>query len=117
MQTTHGPETGNNAMRAVENVIDQAGGTAHGAIDKAVDAARPTVERLASGAHSAVDKIAGCAGQAVETLNAKSEQLTDAGTRFVDAGREYVRANPVMSLGIGVAAGFVLSRLLSSSSR
>jgi ElaB/YqjD/DUF883 family membrane-anchored ribosome-binding protein len=28
--------------------------------------------------------------------------------------REYVRDNPVTSLGIAVAAGFLLSRLLSS---
>jgi ElaB/YqjD/DUF883 family membrane-anchored ribosome-binding protein len=112
--TTYGSEMGSNAMRAVETVIDQAGSSAHGAINKASDAARPTVERLASGAHHAVDKIAGAAGQAAEALNCKSEQLTDASTRLLEAGRDYVRDNPVMSVGIGVAAGFVLSRLLGS---
>ncbi|MET0217921.1 MAG: hypothetical protein ABW205_08350 [Burkholderiales bacterium] len=112
--TTYDRGVGSDAMRAAENVIGQAGGSAHGAIDRVSDAARPGVERLASGAHHAVDKIAGYAGQAVDTLNSKSGQLTDTGARLVDAGRDYVRANPMMSVGIGIAAGYVLSRLFTS---
>ena len=86
----------------------------HATIDKVSDTARPAVDRLASGAHQAVDKIAGAAGQVVETFGAKGEQLNDAQQRLVEAGRNYVRDNPMMALGIAIAAGFVLSRVLSS---
>ncbi len=98
----------------VARKVDQATSGAHNAIDKASDAARPAVDRLASGAHQAVDKIAGAATQAAETLDLKSEQIMDAQTRLTETCRDYVRDNPVTSLGIAVAAGFLLSRLLSS---
>ena len=94
--------------------VDQATTGAHKAIDKASDAARPAVDRLASGAHQAVDKIAGAAAQAAETFDVKSEQLKDAQARLTENCSAYVRDHPMTSLGIALAAGFVLSRLLSS---
>jgi len=100
--------------RPLERAIGQAGASAHSTIDKVSETARPAVDRLASGAHQAVDKIAGAAGQVVETLGIKGEQLNDAQARLVEAGRNYVRENPMMALGIAIAAGFVLSRVVSS---
>ena len=94
--------------------VDQATAGAHNVINKASDAARPAVDRLASGAHQAVDKMAGAAAQAAETLDLKSEQLLAAQARFSDTCRTYVQDNPLTSLGIAVAAGFLVSRLLSS---
>jgi ElaB/YqjD/DUF883 family membrane-anchored ribosome-binding protein len=87
---------------------------AHDAIDKVSDAARPAVDRIASGAHQAVDKVASVAAQAAETLGVKGEQLKDMQTRAMEQCRVYVRENPVASLGIAVAAGYLLSRLLRS---
>ena len=77
-------------------------------------AARPAVDRLASGAHEAVDKIAGAAAQAADALGAKGEQLKGVPVRVMDTGRGYVREHPVASLGIALAVGFVLGRLLSA---
>jgi len=102
------------ASGAIARTVDNAASGAHSAIDKASETARPAVDRLAAGAHQAVDKIAGAASDAAETLNLKSEQLMDAQAKMTETCREYVRANPVTSLGIAVAAGFLLSRLLSS---
>lgn len=99
---------------AAARTVDQATSGAHKVIDKASDAARPAVDRLATGAHQAVDKIAGAATQAAATLDLKSEQIMDAQSRLTETCRDYVRDNPVTSLGIAVAAGFLLSRLLSS---
>lgn len=87
---------------------------AHNAIDKVSDAARPMVDRLASGAHQTVDKLAGVATQAAETLGVKGEQLKNFQTQAMEQCRGYVRENPVVSLGIAIAAGYLLSRLLSS---
>jgi ElaB/YqjD/DUF883 family membrane-anchored ribosome-binding protein len=72
------------------------------------------MDRIASDAHQAVDKIASAAGQAAETLGVNGEQLKQAHVRAMEWGRGYVRDNPAMSLGIAIAAGFLLSRLLSS---
>ena len=92
--------------------VDKVSAGAHDAIDKVTDAARPMVDRIASGAHQAVDKLAGAAGQAAETLGVKGEQLKNAQAQALEQARAYVRENPVAALGIAVAAGFVLSRML-----
>ena len=100
----------NDGSRTVGRTVDQAASGAHDAIDKISDAARPMVDRIASGAHQAVDKIAGVTGQAAETLGVRGEQLKNAQAQ----ARIYVRDNPLAALGIALAAGYLLSRLLSS---
>ncbi len=94
--------------------VGQAAAGAHETIDTLSDAARPAVDRLASGAHVTVDRVASAATQAAETLGAKGATIKTAQDQLVESAREYVRQNPVAALGIAVATGFVLSRLLSS---
>ena len=103
------------ASGTVSRTVDQATTSAHRVIDRASEAARPAVDRLASGAHQAIDRLAGAATSAAETVDTKAGQLRDAQERMVDDCRDYVRDNPVMSVGLAVAAGFLLSRLLSSN--
>lgn len=102
----------NDATRALARTVDQASTGAHEAIDKASDAARPVVDRIASGAHQAVDKIASTAGQAAATLGVTGERLKNTQVRAMEQCRGYVRDNPVVALGIAIAAGFLLSRLI-----
>ncbi len=102
------------ATGTVARKVDEATTGAHKAIDKASDAARPAVDKLASGAHQAVDKMADAATQAAEKLADKRAQLMDAQSELTETCRNYVRENPLASIGIAVAAGFVLSKLLSS---
>jgi len=104
----------NDGNGTLARTVDQASTGAHEAIDKVSDAARPVVDRIASGAHRTVDKIASAAGQAAETLGVKGEQLKNAQVQAMEQCRGYVRDHPVTSLGIAVAAGFLLSRLLRS---
>ena len=104
----------NDGSRTVGRTVDQAAAGAHDVIDKISDAARPMVDRIASGAHQAVDKIAGVAGQAAETLGVRGEQLKNAQAQAMAQARIYVRDNPLAALGIALAAGYLLSRLLSS---
>ena len=89
----------------------------HETIDKVADAARPVVDRVAASAHGAVDSVADAATHAAESLSAKGEQLKDAQARVTDGLLEYMRAKPLTSLGIAVAAGFLLSKVLGSGSR
>jgi ElaB/YqjD/DUF883 family membrane-anchored ribosome-binding protein len=107
----------NDGSRTLARTLDQASTGAHEAIDKVSDAARPVLDRIASGAHQTVDKIASAAGQAADTLGVEGEQLNNAQVRAMEQCRGYVRDHPVASLGIAVAAGFLLSRLVSWSSR
>jgi len=104
----------NDASQSMARSVDEASTGAHEAINKVSDATRPVVDRIASGAHQAVDKIASGAGQVAEGLGLKGEQLKELHAKAMDQGRGYVRDNPLMALGIAIAAGFVLSRLMSS---
>jgi ElaB/YqjD/DUF883 family membrane-anchored ribosome-binding protein len=70
-------------------------------------------EKASNLAHEAAEKIASASSQVADTIGEKGEQLKNAEKRMVENCRGYVRDNPITSLGIAVAAGFVLSRLLS----
>jgi ElaB/YqjD/DUF883 family membrane-anchored ribosome-binding protein len=73
-----------------------------------------TIDKASSSAHEAFDKIANATSQAAEALGEKGEQLQNAEQQLMKNCRGYVSDNPITSLGIAVAAGFLLSRLLSS---
>ena len=110
--TVAGPE--GDTRSSLVRGVDQATAGAHDKINSVSDAARPAVERMATSAHEAVDKVAGVATQAAETLGVKGEQIKTAQDKLIESAREYMREHPVATLGVAVAAGFVLSRLLSS---
>lgn len=71
-----------------------------------------TVERVKAGAHEAVDRAAEATYRAAETIDVKTEQMKEAQERLMEQAREYVRENPVTSLGIALGSGFILSRLM-----
>lgn len=115
METTGNVIPGNSdGSRSPAGTADQVRAGAHGAIDKVSDAARPMVDRITSTAHQTVDKLASVAVQAAETLGVKGGQLKDMQAQAMEQCRGYVRAHPVTSVGIAIAAGFLLSRLLRS---
>lgn len=66
-------------------------------------------DKVSDFAHEAGDKIT----SAKEALSDKGEQLLNAEQRLTKNCQRYVRANPVTSLGIAAATGFLLSRLVS----
>ncbi|MFA6164063.1 MAG: DUF883 domain-containing protein [Methylobacter sp.] len=72
-----------------------------------------TIDKAAISAHEAVDKIADATNQAAEALGEKGEQLKNTEQQLIDNCRSYISDNPMKSMGIAVAAGFLLSRLLS----
>ena len=88
----------------------------------------PAIERVARGAHSAVDRVAGVAGtasSAVErvrtgvqgalgTVNERMHDLQSNGDVWVDTARERVREHPLATVGIALAAGYLLARILRS---
>jgi ElaB/YqjD/DUF883 family membrane-anchored ribosome-binding protein len=105
---------GGNIQHTMERGADKATEAAHNAIDTATDAAHPAVDDIATKAHGAVDRAGVAATYAAGTLGVKGDQLNDQGKRIIERASGYVRENPLASLGIVVATGYVLSRLLSS---
>lgn len=72
----------------------------------------PTVELVASKAHQAVDKVAQAAAQAAQVLDEKGRQLKETQFQVVEKTRSYVQAHPGTSIGVAVAAGFLIRHLL-----
>ncbi len=105
---------GGNIQHTLEHGVDTATVAAHGTIDTVSDAARPALDHLVSSAHGAVDRAGIAATHAAGSVGAKGDQLNASRKRMVDHAGGYVREHPVASLGMAVAAGYFLSRLLSS---
>jgi ElaB/YqjD/DUF883 family membrane-anchored ribosome-binding protein len=72
-----------------------------------------TLDKVSHSAHEAFDKIASATSQATEALGEKGEQLKKTEKKLMKNCRGYIKDNPMTSVGIAVAAGFLLSRLLS----
>ena len=104
----YNPSTGS----ATDNKVNKAAAGAHSAVDKAIGAAAPAIEKVAGFAHSAVDKAAGAAGPAAEWLDEHGQDLKATQERLISATSDYMRANPWKALGIAVAAGVVLGRIV-----
>ena len=61
--------------------------------------------------HGAVDQVADAAAPAAQWLEDQGETLNDTGEKLLDSTSKYVAAHPLQSLGLAVAAGYLLSRL------
>ena len=72
----------------------------------------PVVDRVAASAHQAVDKAAGAANAARAVDKKSGKLLKTMQERYIDGCRDAVRDKPLATIGIAVAAGFVLSLLL-----
>lgn len=97
---------------AVSRTVDNAASSAHRAINKAQDVTRPAVEHMATSAHHAVDRIGSAATHAADSLAMRGEQVRDAQLRLTESCRSQVRAQPIASIGVAVAGGFLLGWLL-----
>ena len=91
----------------VEHALERAAAGGH-------ETGSSTVDRMTVGAHEAVDMVSGVANRAVETLGTKGEQLNAAEKRLVAGTQKYVQEHPVASVGMAIAAGYLLSRMFSS---
>lgn len=102
-------------QEAWDNTVDDANMQAHGTIDQVSENIRPAVDRAASTAHRTVDKLSDKASQAKSMLTDKYEQMRVQQEKWTDDARTRVRENPMAAVGIALAAGFVLRRLLFRS--
>ena len=94
------------------NFIEDRSTELHGAINKAVDTTKPAVDHIAASAHKGVDQISNTITGVTGTVADSTRMLMDACQHYVDTGRNYVRASPVISTVIAMAVGYGLSKLL-----
>jgi len=76
-----------------------------------------TADKVAHFAQDAADSITNAGHQAREAFDERNDQLLHAEQRAAKNCRSYVRSNPVTSLGIAAAAGFLVGSLLGISRR
>ena len=72
-----------------------------------------TTDKAANSAHEALARSANATNQATETLGEKGEQLKKAEQKLMKNCCGYISDNPITSVSIAVAVGFLLSRLLN----
>ena len=101
-----------------DGVVDHAAANMHGAvnmvassIDEAAEAAKPAIARVARVVHQTVDKVADVAEPTAAWLKTKGENLASARRNAVADARVFVSTNPWQSLGVAIAAGFLIGRL------
>ncbi len=82
-----------------------------GAADEAARTVKPAIDRVAAMAHQAVDKAAGAAAPTADWLAEQGESLNATQKKLVEDACSYVSAHPLKSIGVALAAGFLLSRL------
>ena len=67
---------------------------------------------LTATAHQTVDRIADAANRTAEGLARRKERLDVGRAELLANCRSYINENPGMSLGVAVAAGFLLRHLI-----
>ena len=105
------PGNGDGTLHKASLSVHDAVNSIAGAADKAARKAAPAIDRVAAMAHQAVDKAAGAAAPTADWLVEQGESLNVTQKKLVANTRSYVSANPLKTLGIAAAAGFLLSRI------
>lgn len=68
--------------------------------------------RAAEAAHEAIDQISSRSAEAEERLRQASQRASERTQELADDVSKYVTNNPLASVGIAAAAGFILGALL-----
>lgn len=82
------------------------------AADGAARKAKPAIDQVAAMAHQVVDKAAASAAPAVDWLGEQGETLNATQKKLLNNTSAYIAANPLMSVGVAVLAGFLVSRMI-----
>ena len=114
------PDTFGNTP-ADDGVLTKTAAGAHAAVNSIADAAdgaarkaKPAIDQVAAVAHQVVDKAAASAAPAADWLGEKGENLNAAQKKLVSDTSAYIAANPLLSVGVAVLAGFLISRMIRS---
>ena len=99
--TTTSNNGGNGSNAAVRENAAQMGDKAHTGLDRLTHTAHSTIDRVTAAATSAADRLT-------------DGHLAHTAQEWRDTTTSYVRDHPMTAIGFALAAGYVLSRLISS---
>jgi ElaB/YqjD/DUF883 family membrane-anchored ribosome-binding protein len=88
-------------IERADEAVDQTASRAHEAVDRFA----PNVDRLTNRAHQTIDSTA-------QWAQTTARRVSDTTTQYADEWSEYVRQRPLASVGIALAVGYVLGRLM-----
>lgn len=71
------------------------------------------IDRLAESAHGAIDRATQTASQVAERFGERSDELLAMKDDYIESARDYVKENPLMALGIALAAGYLFGKITS----
>lgn len=71
------------------------------------------IDRFAESAHGAIDRATQAASQVAERFGEKGEELLEMKDDYIASARDYVKENPLMALGIALAAGYLFGKITS----
>jgi ElaB/YqjD/DUF883 family membrane-anchored ribosome-binding protein len=97
--------TVNKTAKGAHDIVDKVAGMADEAVRKAIPAAQQF-------AHNAVDKAEAGAAPAAEWLDEHADDFNAAQEKLLDDTRNYIRDNPLKSIGIAFAVGLLISRIV-----
>jgi ElaB/YqjD/DUF883 family membrane-anchored ribosome-binding protein len=67
------------------------------------------IDRLSQNAHGAVDRAANAASSMAERVGQKGDDLMELKDNWMEGAADYVREHPLAALGIAAAAGYLFS--------
>jgi ElaB/YqjD/DUF883 family membrane-anchored ribosome-binding protein len=103
-----------NQPHATMEGVDRLAAGAHSGINAAAEAVHPAIDRMASSAHRAVNSADEAANHATDAMARAGNTAGVKGEELYAAGAGYMRDHPMFTIGMAVAAGYLLSRLLAT---
>jgi ElaB/YqjD/DUF883 family membrane-anchored ribosome-binding protein len=77
--------------------------------------AESRIDRVSDSAHEAIDRAAAAASSVAGRISDTGDALMEMPQNWIDDAREYVREHPLASLGMALAAGYILSMIMRSN--
>jgi len=71
------------------------------------------IDRIADSAHGAIDRASQTASDVAERFGQRGEELWAMKDDYMETARDYVKENPLMALGIALAAGYLFGKITS----
>ena len=94
--------------------IEEASDRAHDYLERATQAASSGMDRMAERARKGVDSAAESAKAGVEWASVKASSMRDRNAAIRNAVVDSVAARPLVAIGVAVAVGYLLGRILHS---